>query len=188
MMKSAIGAIIEILDQRTEMVSLFPEKTWNPAIEQKIEALNQWGSSTEIITIIAALHLRNESLSRAHSYAQQIEHDITGAYWHGIMHRMEYDFSNARYWFWQASQHPVMRQVQQRVSEWLQQHWREQADELRSNKILQSFQNEGWNSEQFIELLKINSTLGDEAKQLLMTIQEIEIDALFQYSLEAIST
>jgi len=188
MMKSDINAIIEILDQRTEPVSLFPSKTWNPSLEPRIEALNEWGSSTEIITIIAALHLRNESLSLSHSYAQQIEHDMTGAYWHGIMHRMESDYSNARYWFWQASRHPVMQQVQQRVSEWLQQHWRGQVNELRSNTILQSFQHGGWSSEQFIEVVKLSSTLDNEAKQLLTMIQAIEMDALFQYSLEALST
>jgi len=185
-MKSNIVAIIEVLEQRNMPLPLFPGQTWNVSLQEQIEALKSFGSSTERITLIAALHLRNESLNLSHSYAQQIEHDATGAYWHGMMHRMAGDYSNARYWFWQAGQHPVISQVQLRVANWLQQHWNGQMEEPRINDILQSFQRGGWNSVQFIELLQLSSILQEESVRLLECIQAQEIEVLFQYTLEAI--
>lgn len=186
-MNSDIKAIIEWLEQRSEPQPLLPEKTWNASLEGKIEALNNLGSSIEMITLIAALHLRNDSLDLSHSYAQKIEHDATGAYWHGIMHRMEGDFSNAKYWFWQAGQHPAMQQAKQRIAEWLQQHWSGQTDGSRASSILQSFQNGGWSSEQFVELIKESSTFAEDMQQLLLTIQALEIEALFQHTLATYS-
>lgn len=200
-MHKEITAIIETLEQRSGLQSLNPELTWNAALEQQVEALKKLGSSTEMITLIAALHLRNDSLDLSHSYAQQIEHDTTGAYWHGIMHRMEGDYPNAKYWFWQAERHPVMQLLKQRVADWLQQHWQSgtleeddaaeslpesgRADAEQAAGIMQAFQQGGWNSAQFCDLVQMSRGLGAAATGLLQSLQAIEIEALFQYTLRA---
>jgi len=49
----------------------------------------------------AAIWLYVDDLDRSHTISQGIPGPI-GAYWHGIMHRREGDFSNAKYWFRQA--------------------------------------------------------------------------------------
>ena len=55
---------------------------------------------------LAACFLLQDELDRAHQLAQQVE-TPSGSFWHGIMHRREGDFSNAKYWFRQAGAHPV---------------------------------------------------------------------------------
>ncbi|MGD9720447.1 MAG: hypothetical protein AB7O59_06555 [Pirellulales bacterium] len=55
---------------------------------------------------LAGLWLAHDFLDRSHSISQEIE-TTTGSYWHGIMHRREGDFSNAKYWFRRVGRHPV---------------------------------------------------------------------------------
>jgi hypothetical protein len=50
----------------------------------------------------AALWLYVDDLERSHTISQCIAGPV-GAYWHGIMHRREGDFWNAKYWLRQAS-------------------------------------------------------------------------------------
>lgn len=58
----------------------------------------------------AALWLLAGELERSHEVSQTIETD-EGSYWHGIMHRREGDFWNAKYWFRKVGNHPVMAQL-----------------------------------------------------------------------------
>lgn len=56
---------------------------------------------------LSGLWLRFNYLDRSHSISQDL-HDATGSYWHGIMHRREPDYSNAKYWFRRTGDHPAM--------------------------------------------------------------------------------
>ncbi len=54
----------------------------------------------------SGLWLKHHFLHRSHEISQQI-HSSTGSYWHGIMHRLEGDFGNAKYWFRKVGDHPI---------------------------------------------------------------------------------
>ncbi|AIE83916.1 hypothetical protein [Fimbriimonas ginsengisoli] len=54
----------------------------------------------------AAIWLYVDDLNRSHNVSQGIESE-EGAFWHGIMHRREGDFSNAKYWFRRAGSLPT---------------------------------------------------------------------------------
>ena len=58
------------------------------------------------LACIAGLWLRRDFLDESHRVSQDIENP-TGSYWHGIMHRREGDFGNAKYWFRRVGKHPV---------------------------------------------------------------------------------
>lgn len=54
-----------------------------------------------------AVWLLYNYLDEAHTIFQTVE-SRSGSYWHGIMHRREGDYSNAKYWFRRAAGHPVI--------------------------------------------------------------------------------
>jgi len=55
---------------------------------------------------LSGLWLLAGDLDRSHAISQSL-HTAEGSYWHGIMHRREGDFGNAKYWFRRVGSHPV---------------------------------------------------------------------------------
>jgi hypothetical protein len=53
----------------------------------------------------AGLFYAVDALDPAHRIFQEERSDL-GSYWHGMMHRREADFDNARYWFRRAGRQP----------------------------------------------------------------------------------
>jgi hypothetical protein len=58
----------------------------------------------------SGLLLLHNFLDRSHTASQQID-TPTGSFWHGIMHRREGDYSNAKYWFRRVGEHPVFESL-----------------------------------------------------------------------------
>ncbi|MEX0866190.1 MAG: hypothetical protein WD030_02460 [Pirellulales bacterium] len=58
----------------------------------------------------AGLWLIHNFLDESHHISQDLKNP-TGSFWHAIMHRREGDFSNAKYWFRQTGEHPVLKEL-----------------------------------------------------------------------------
>ena len=67
----------------------------------------------------SGLLLWNDALDASHIISQSIE-SRTGSYWHGIMHRREPDYSNAKYWFRRVGVHPTYPVLRERALALLQ--------------------------------------------------------------------
>ena len=63
---------------------------------------------------IAGVWLWNDFLDESHTISQEI-YTTTGSFWHGIMHRRECDYSNAKYWFRKVGDHQVFDSLAQQM-------------------------------------------------------------------------
>jgi hypothetical protein len=57
-----------------------------------------------------------DAIHEAHTIFQDAKTDL-GSYWHGVMHRREGDFDNARYWFRRAGSLPFFSALHRAASE-----------------------------------------------------------------------
>lgn len=73
------------------------------------------GKSAAALTPLqrSGLWLLAGDLDRSHSISQD-DSSAEGSFWHGIMHRREGDFGNAKYWFRRVGNHPVLDALSQK--------------------------------------------------------------------------
>lgn len=190
-MNEQLQEIINRLESRSELQALSPKVVWNPELDSEIAALNlmKQASDKAVIALMAGLHLWNDSLYASHALAQQIEDDETGSYWHAIMHRMEPDYPNSKYWFLRTGNHPVKHTVQDKAVDMLKQQT--QLDSLPPSPIVNSLKQfrdqQSWNCEDFVDLVKLQECGQgtEDTRQLLEQLQHIELKELFHYTYEA---
>ncbi len=65
---------------------------------------------------LAGVWLVHDFLDESHAISQHID-TPSGAFWHGVMHRREGDFSNAKYWFRRVGRHEVLDELAALVPE-----------------------------------------------------------------------
>jgi hypothetical protein len=179
--------VISRLRSRKSMPPLTPEYAWHPRLDEEIAVLSEERLAEERPDGLmsaqawkAALHLWNDSLAAAHELVEHLE-TPTGAALHGIMHRREGDFENAKYWFHQAGDHPAFHSLQSRAASFLRQQsiprgpLKESFDKL----ITQG----NWNPYLFINVVAIQeSWIGeDETRSLLEHLQQMELEALIRF-------
>ncbi|TDF95983.1 hypothetical protein E1757_19125 [Paenibacillus piri] len=170
--------------------SLYPAEEWDELLDIRIAKLSPEGLASGqapyASAVKAGLHLLNDSLDKSHELSQSI-HNATGSYWHGIMHRMEGDYSNSKYWFRQVGSHPVFASLLLEAKDVYRSHdtgsirsaaLKSQLEKLMSGSV--------WDPYGFIDAVQqqVQVAQEQESEALLSAVQRIEMKLLLQYSLE----
>jgi hypothetical protein len=113
----AIQSILEPAEAGRRLMPLAPAQ---PFSNEGIERLRRTSagalfdappvSSTFAQCVESALYLYFSDLDHSHRISQDIG-STTGSFLHGIMHRQEPDYSNAKYWFRKVASHPVYKSL-----------------------------------------------------------------------------
>ncbi len=87
-----------------------PDKDYLPQLEALLEpaafAPHAVRDENMATACRAAMYLYHDFLDESHALSQDL-HTPEGSYWHGILHRREPDFDNAKYWFRKVGTHPI---------------------------------------------------------------------------------
>ena len=184
----AIAEVIEKLEAGNPLPTLVPNRAWNPELTDALESTSLdklfQGESLRSTTfgeaIKSGLLLWNDALDESHTISQGLENQ-TGSYWHGIMHRREPDYSNAKYWFGRVGTHPIFPQLRERAIA-ISKETSSSSDTL--TRIAQTIEaSENWEAYQFIDWCQAAEN-GDDADvtRFLQQVQAEEIKLLLAYS------
>lgn len=119
----------------------------------------------------SALYLYYSALDESHTISQDI-HSTTGSFLHGIMHRQEPDYSNAKYWFRRVGEHelfPTLREDALRLS-------------LKTEEVRSAIQGrKRWDSMWFVDECERGVKAGGALESDLLELQRLEWELLFDY-------
>lgn len=121
----------------------------------------------------SALWLHHDFLDESHAISQQLD-TVEGSYWHGIMHRREPDYANAKYWFRRVGQHPIGPELAAAAQTLVEASPADQAAEF----LLAQTE---WDHFRFVDLCQAAAAGRSAAEMLCRSIQQREWELLFDY-------
>lgn len=167
------GPLVEDLLRDERLPELGPGKS-NKAARRALHALSvatlfPGGVRDRLMAqaCIAGMWLHHDFLDESHAISQE-NHTPTGSYWHGIMHRREPDFGNAKYWFRRVGRHPVIGIVADAVATF-------------GERTPRSIRVNGFDSLAFVDWVEKVAGAGSDDERLCRQIQLLEWQALFAW-------
>jgi hypothetical protein len=128
------------------------------------------------LACLAGLWLAHGFLDESHRISQDIE-TTTGSFWHGIMHRREGDFENAKYWFRRVGQHSIFDELRREAA-------RLARDVGNVPEAAYLVDQTEWDPFKFVDLCRRAIDGPVALRTLCMKIQKREWELLFAYCYE----
>ncbi len=138
--------------------------------------------------VLAALMDKNDDLESCHKICQEAgQDDVCGNYWHGIVHRREPDFENARGWFRRAYGLPAYEEIYAGVLGVLQRVLQvPEYGEARERALgfMQHLRVQGsWDPIYLVDLCEACMERGSASEsKMLEEVQKVEFEVLFDWT------
>jgi hypothetical protein len=120
---------------------------------------------------LSGLWLWHDFLEESHELSQEIG-SVEGSYWHGILHRREPDYGNAKYWFRRVGRHAIFPSLAAEA--------KRLAAEQPCDASAQ-FHSYDWDPYRFIDLCEAIARDRSDSEPLARQIARVEWELLFDY-------
>lgn len=181
MQQPTVQQVATALLSRRPLASLTPKSVWSEELDQAILNWQPDHHNEAAMCLKSALHLFNENLDLSHTISQSLSSQ-TGSYLHGLMHRMEPDYPNAKYWFRRVGAHPIYPTLWRKIKALVQKENKAMADTHLKGQWVRWLEAEDYDPFAHVDL--VEEALADTHEEmilLLKEIQHVELQVLLQY-------